>query len=81
MQMNNKELIAQNVVRWGYEIDLINSSIESLNNMRKHLIRGDLPENTFEKVTFEFNATLLKFNELATKLYPHGVGIREEKVS
>lgn len=69
MNQTNRELIAKNVVRFKEEIDLINKSIENLNNMRGYLIRGEINQETFEKFTFEFNSALINFNALGDKLY------------
>ena len=68
--MENKEIIRKNLERFKNEIVLMDVMMSSLSDMRKALIRGSDPKSTFEEVTFNFNKTLLGFNELGNLLYP-----------
>ena len=68
--MENKEIIRKNLERFKNEIVLMDVVMSSLSDMRKALIRGSDPKSTFEEVTFNFNKTLLGFNELGNLLYP-----------
>ena len=68
--MENKETIRKNLERFKNEIVLMDAVMSSLSDMRKALIRGSDSQSTFEEVTFNFNKTLLGFNELGNLLYP-----------
>lgn len=69
--MDKKKVIYENLLRFGGEIGAIDIAIESLQNMRKSLLREDNPNNSYQLVSFEFTKVIASIEQLGYMLFPN----------